>query len=79
MGAFLNFIYIILYDQNKLTFFTNHTDKKHCLCKCIQACRFYLILCGSELVATENVLWFARKPNCLVMSRTPADFIQLEF
>lgn len=34
-----------------------------------------LLLCGSELVATESVLWFARKPNCPVTSRTPADFI----
>lgn len=46
---------------------------------CVNAFRplgfVYHLLSGSELVATENVLSLARKPNCLVTGKTPADFI----
>ena len=70
MGAFLILILFMLYSI--MTILIRNIV-------CVNALKHvgfvYLLLCGSELGAIENVLWFARKPNCLVTSRTPADFI----
>lgn len=68
-------LFVSVYNLNIFIFPTNHTDKKPSINACRHMGFVYLLLCGLELAATENVLWFARKRNCLVTRRTPAGFI----